>query len=142
MSRTTTERKDTMIHFRVSEDLKKRIEAKSQGSVSEYLREVVENGSNDLLKEILNDVAKKLGMDKEELVVSISNAVNNKLLRNENGRLFFSKGAPLTPDYISLDYEIDKMKLSDGEKTQIKRNILSKLGKTSTQDDTGNGAGL
>ena len=132
MARPTNDKKSRDVHVRVNDDTDAKLQemiSESGMSLSECIREALKRGlkPKDMLEECWDDVANSLGITQIELFEAVSNAVDKKALYSRNGKLFFTRGAALTPDYISVDSAIDSLKIPEWKKTNYKNKILKDI---------------
>ena len=135
MGRPTENRKGNRITVRLSDDMMEKI---SDRNISEAIREMFES---DAKYEPLREMAFLYDTSEETLMEIMRYLLDSEHIYFVDGKIKWSQMYK-NPDYPSVDDRIDVMNLSEGQKIQLKRNIIQNLDSASTQDDTGNGAGV
>ena len=137
----------TKVNEEEYEEIKRSAEKEGK-SLSSYIKGRVvgqDEWSSGIYDEMLEEIASKVKKDAGGLVSIMNQLIENKFIYlNENERLMI-RNLSLPDDELSVDLQIDLLKISAKEKSEIKRKMIKEIPSYNRDDEeyyAGNGAGL
>lgn len=135
----------TKLKIDVADKLKE--QARSQGVgvnhlVKDVLMGLLEPKLEGVFDEDLKRVAGNLGTDTGTLIQIMEFLISKGYIYRDEAGILKYKNYGIEPDYVSVDKEIDAMKLTPKQRNYMKNQILHNITKFSVDDGLGNGAGV
>ena len=109
--------------------------------VKEIIMESFEPKLGGLYDEEFQRVSSRLGISIESLIKLIDYLIDSEYVYRNEDKIVYKKYV-VEPEYVSVDREIDRLKMTPKQRNYIKRQILNNLSHMSADDGLGNGGGV